>query len=67
MKRNIRAALKAFEELMLQGKDPARFTEDLILYFRDILLYKTAPNLEESMERALLDDEFIRISWRNST
>ena len=40
------------------GRTPARFIEDFIFYYRDMLLYKTAPNLEESLERVLLDDEF---------
>src|SRR5690606_10019867 len=37
---------------------PSRFTEDFILYFRDLLLYKTAPNLDEIAEQALIDEEF---------
>ncbi|MBW8350979.1 DNA polymerase III subunit gamma/tau [Bacillus sp. IITD106] len=60
--KNIPEALGTLEELMLEGKDPARFTEDLILYFRDILLYKTAPNLEESLERAMLDEDFTNLA-----
>ncbi|WP_433746066.1 DNA polymerase III subunit gamma/tau [Falsibacillus pallidus] len=51
-------AIMSLEELIYHGKDPSRFTEDFILYFRDMLLYKTAPNLEESLQRVLLDDEF---------
>ncbi|MCR2823346.1 DNA polymerase III subunit gamma/tau [Lederbergia panacisoli] len=60
--KNIPEALATLEKLMLEGKDPARFAEDLILYYRDILLYKTAPNLEESLERAMLDDDFTKLS-----
>jgi len=60
--KNIPEALSTLEKLMLEGKDPARFAEDMILYYRDILLYKTAPNLEESLERAMLDDDFKRLS-----
>lgn len=60
--KDIPQALDALEELMRQGKDPARFVEDLILYFRDMLLYKTAPNLEESLERALLDEDFTALA-----
>ncbi|MBH9968967.1 DNA polymerase III subunit gamma/tau [[Bacillus] enclensis] len=56
--RDVSKALSALEELLFQGKDPARFAEDFILYYRDMLLYHTAPNLEESMERVMLDDEF---------
>ncbi|MGP7819720.1 DNA polymerase III subunit gamma/tau [Niallia sp. 01092] len=50
--------LQYLEELLLAGKDPGRFIEDFIFFYRDMLLYKTAPNLEESLERVLLDDEF---------
>ncbi|RLQ90020.1 DNA polymerase III subunit gamma/tau [Falsibacillus albus] len=51
-------AIRSLEDLLYHGKDPARFTEDFILFFRDMLLHQTAPNLEESLERVLLDDEF---------
>ncbi|MFO1441710.1 DNA polymerase III subunit gamma/tau [Bacillus sp. Bva_UNVM-123] len=51
-------ALEYLEELLFQGKDPSRFIEDFIFYYRDMLLYKAAPRLEESLERVLLDDEF---------
>jgi DNA polymerase III subunit gamma/tau len=52
------SGLEALEELLLQGKDPARFIEDFIYFYRDMLLYKAAPALEESMERVLLDEDF---------
>lgn len=52
------SGLESLEELLFQGKDPTRFIEDLILFYRDMLLYKTAPKLEESLERAMLDEEF---------
>ena len=52
------SGLESLEELLFQGKDPTRFIEDFIMFYRDMLLYKTAPNLEESLESALIDDEF---------
>lgn len=52
------SGLESLEELLFQGKDPTRFIEDLILFYRDMLLYKAAPNLEESLERVMLDEEF---------
>lgn len=55
---DVAAALETIEELLQQGKDPIRLTEDLIMYSRDLLLYKTAPNLEESMERVVSDNDF---------
>ena len=59
-------ALQALEELLFQGKDPARLTEDLVLYFRDMLLHQTAPNLEESLERVMLDEDFKELAERVS-
>ncbi|MFT8322096.1 MAG: DNA polymerase III subunit gamma/tau [Bacillus sp. (in: firmicutes)] len=56
--KNTISGLQSLEELLLAGKDPSRFIEDFIFFYRDMLLYKTAPNLEESLERVLLDDEF---------
>ncbi len=56
--KDVASGLEALDELLFHGKDPARFIEDLILFYRDMLLYKTAPNLEESLERVMLDDEF---------
>lgn len=56
--RDAAAGLEALEELLLQGKDPVRFIEDFIYFYRDMLLYKAAPMLEESMERVMLDSSF---------
>ncbi|GIN58078.1 DNA polymerase III subunit gamma/tau [Lederbergia ruris] len=60
--KNVSESLTILEKLVLDGKDPSRFIEDLILYFRDLLLYQTAPNLEESLERAMLDDDFAELA-----
>lgn len=60
--RNVADGLDALEELLFQGKDPSRFIEDFILFYRDMLLYKVAPNLEESLERVMLDEDFITLS-----
>lgn len=55
-------ALKAVNQLINDGKDPKRFIEDLIYYFRDILLYQTAPSLTEMLERATVDDGFLDLA-----
>lgn len=60
--KNVAIGLEALDELLFHGKDPSRFIEDFILYYRDMLLYKTAPNLEESLDRVLLDDEFRQLA-----
>lgn len=56
--KDVVSGLAALDELLYHGKDPARFIEDFILFYRDMLLYKAAPKLEESLERVMLDDEF---------
>jgi DNA polymerase III subunit gamma/tau len=56
--KNAAVGLEALDELLLQGKDPARFIEDMIFFYRDMLLYKAAPGLEEAMERVMLDHDF---------
>ncbi|MGF6953067.1 DNA polymerase-3 subunit gamma/tau [Neobacillus sp. B4I6] len=56
--KDVASGLEALDELLFHGKDPMRFIEDFILFYRDMLLYKTAPNLEESLERVMLDDDF---------
>ncbi|MDZ5474671.1 DNA polymerase III subunit gamma/tau [Bacillus sp. 31A1R] len=56
--KEVAQGLEALEELLFQGKDPSRFIEDFILYYRDMLLFKTAPNLEESLDRVMIDGTF---------
>jgi len=60
--KDVSSALKSLDDLMNQGKDPLKFIEDLIYYFRDMLLYKTAPNLEEVLERVTVDEDFVQLS-----
>ncbi|MEH7250091.1 DNA polymerase III subunit gamma/tau [Neobacillus niacini] len=62
IEKDVASGLEALDELLFHGKDPSRFIEDFILYYRDMLLYKTAPNLEESLERVLLDEEFRQLA-----
>ncbi|SDN94125.1 DNA polymerase III subunit gamma/tau [Bacillus sp. OK048] len=62
IEKDVASGLGALEELLFHGKDPARFIEDFILFYRDMLLYKTAPNLEESLDRVLLDEEFRQLA-----
>ncbi|MFP5116429.1 DNA polymerase III subunit gamma/tau [Bacillaceae bacterium C204] len=65
--KDVASGLGALDELLFHGKDPMRFIEDLILFYRDMLLYKTAPMLEESLERVLLDDDFRTMAETIST
>lgn len=62
LNRDVASALHAIDELIKLGKEPNRFIEDLIFYFRDMLLFQTAPNLEGMMERAIVDDAFKKLA-----
>jgi DNA polymerase III subunit gamma/tau len=66
IEKNVASALETVGELLSQGKDPVRFIEDFILYYRDMLLYKAAPNLEETFERVMLDQDFQVLSDKTS-
>ena len=37
--KDARGWLQVLDELLAMGKDPARFIEDMIYYFRDMLLF----------------------------
>ncbi|MGE6632415.1 DNA polymerase III subunit gamma/tau [Bacillus sp. NPDC077027] len=62
--KNISVALETLNELLQQGKDAAKLIEDMIFYFRDMLLYKTAPDLEGVLEKVKVDDKFIELAER---
>ncbi|MEK4563113.1 DNA polymerase III subunit gamma/tau [Alkalihalobacillus sp. FSL R5-0424] len=54
--------LSLIDQVLKDGKDPKRFVEDLLYYFRDVLLYKTSPDSAHLMERAVVDDHFKKLS-----
>ncbi|SEQ99745.1 DNA polymerase III, tau subunit [Virgibacillus subterraneus] len=60
--KDVQGALSLLDELIQHGKDPARFVYDLIYFSRDLLLYKSAPNLEGILERAIIDDSFKQLA-----
>ena len=62
LNKEISTAIELINELVDRGKDPSKFIEDLIFYCRDLLLYKTSPNLEELVERAQLDGHFTSLA-----
>lgn len=55
---DVAEGLNAIDSIVRDGKDPSRFIEDLIFLYRDILMYKAAPQLEESLQRAATDEKF---------
>ncbi|MFS0673829.1 DNA polymerase III subunit gamma/tau [Ornithinibacillus sp. 179-J 7C1 HS] len=60
--KNVQSALKMLDELIQNGKDPARFVYDIIYFLRDLLLYRSAPTLEGILERAIIDDDFKQLA-----
>lgn len=66
---DVQAGLDQFDQMIQNGKDPGRFVHDLIYFLRDLLLYKSAPNIGDILERAIVDDDFkglaqtVSIDW----
>ncbi|TMW69921.1 DNA polymerase III subunit gamma/tau [Alteribacter natronophilus] len=55
--KDVAGALKTIDRVIKEGKDPNRFLEDMIYFYRDILLYQTAPALQDSLERLTPDKQ----------
>ncbi|MHA6261429.1 DNA polymerase III subunit gamma/tau [Sporosarcina sp. CAU 1771] len=51
-------ALSLLDRLISEGKDVSRLAEDLITFFRDLLLLRTAPNLINLLELISGEDRF---------
>ncbi|MDF2558324.1 MAG: dnaX [Bacillales bacterium] len=58
-------ALNLFNELFSSGKDPMRFIEEMIFFYRDILLYQVSSNKE--LEAKGIDEEFITLTKQLSS
>ncbi|MFD2707251.1 DNA polymerase III subunit gamma/tau [Salibacterium lacus] len=61
------AALEAADQMIREGKDPLQFMGDIIYYFRDMLLYQTAPGLNEMMDRVTVDETFEELAEKMDT
>lgn len=59
---NLVEALDSVESLIKNGKDPARFVEDLIFYYRDVLLYQASEENAYLLEKAAVNEEFKELS-----
>jgi DNA polymerase-3 subunit gamma/tau len=55
---DVEQAIGLLDEIIQEGKDPGRFVYDLIYFMRDLLLFKSNPQLESMLERARVDDAF---------
>ncbi|WLR50877.1 DNA polymerase III subunit gamma/tau [Bacillus tianshenii] len=67
IEQDVAQGLKTIDDLIKQGKEPVRFLEDFIFYFRDMLLYKSAPQLEEVLERTAVDEVFQNLAEQAPT
>ncbi|MFJ8264296.1 DNA polymerase III subunit gamma/tau [Rummeliibacillus sp. NPDC094406] len=56
--KDVARVLAMLEQLMSEGKDAVRLSEDLITFFRDLLLIQTAPDLSDLLELATTDEKF---------
>ncbi|PYZ95381.1 DNA polymerase III subunit gamma/tau [Alteribacter lacisalsi] len=54
--KDVAGALQSVDKVIKEGKDPNRYLEDMIYFYRDILLYQTAPSLKDSLERVTADE-----------
>ncbi|MFG3446914.1 DNA polymerase III subunit gamma/tau [Bacillus velezensis] len=61
-RKQVSEALETLNELLQQGKDAAKLIEDMIFYFRDMLLYQAAPGLEGVLEKVKVDETFRNLS-----
>ncbi|MGL4522567.1 MAG: DNA polymerase III subunit gamma/tau [Bacilli bacterium] len=55
-------ATKLFLDVYNAGKDPKRFVDDLLYYYRDILVYQTSEQLGDALERAHLSQQFVEFA-----
>ena len=60
--REIAQVLTQLEELISDGKDPVRLAEDLITFFRDLLLLQTDSELSELLELVTPEEKFIALA-----
>lgn len=56
--KDVQHAIKLLDTIIQQGKDPGRFVYDLIYFMRDLLLFKSTPDLEGMLERAVPNEAF---------
>lgn len=57
-------ALSLLDRLIAEGKDVSRLAEDLITFFRDLLLLRTAPSLKNLLELISSDERFVEMAQR---
>lgn len=61
---NTEKGLSILQSILAEGKDAARFVEDLILFSRDLLVYQQAPEMLDLLEEASADNGFKELSQK---
>ncbi len=64
---NTKEVIELFDAMMQHGKEPSRFVFDMIYFMRDLLFYKTTPELEHFLERAIVTDQFEQLAAKVET
>lgn len=64
--KDVAKVLILLEQLVADGKEPLRLTEDLITFFRDLLLLQTGGDLSELLELVTMEDKFIQLAQQFS-
>jgi len=59
---NLELTLNTISEFVKQGKEPEKILEDMLYFYRDLLLYKSAPELEEIKDKVIADPDFAVIA-----
>lgn len=59
---NTEQVIQLFDSLVQHGKEPSRFIFDMMYFMRDLLFYKTTPDLEAYLERAIVTEKFTQLA-----
>ena len=62
LEKNAGSVLSLFDHLITEGKDVTRLAENLITFFRDLLLLRTAPELKDLLELVSGDSRFVEMA-----
>ncbi len=62
LEKDVAKVLSLLEELIADGKEPLRLAEDLITFFRDLLLLQTGKDLSELLQLIAPEEQFIELA-----
>ena len=62
LSKDVAKVLSLLEELVADGKEPLRLAEDLITFFRDLLLLQTGSDLAELLQLVSPEEQFIELA-----